>query len=201
MDQDTIAAYNAQASRYDEQTEDFWERFPVNFIDKFSKLAGNNVIDIGCGPGRDALILKKAGRDIICIDASQTMVNICRNKGLTAVVADLLALPFENEQFDSAWAYTSFLHLPKTEILKALKEMKRVVKTTGVFALGMIEGDGEGYVSSEKITLPRYFAYYQQKELEEIIKKADFRITHQVVFEPNKRRYLNYILKNPDSQV
>ena len=76
MDQQTIDTYNKMAQEYEDETSSFWDRFPRTFIDAFAAAVNGNVLDIGSGPGRDALILKEKGVDVTCLDASEEMVKI-----------------------------------------------------------------------------------------------------------------------------
>jgi len=69
MDKKTIDTYNELAQEYDDETKDFWERFPRSILDKFIKLAKGSVLDVGSGPGRDGLILQQHGLSVTCIDA------------------------------------------------------------------------------------------------------------------------------------
>ena len=72
----------------------------------------------------------------------------------------------EKETFDGIWAYTSLLHVPKSEIEKPLLEIRRVLKNDGIFGLGMIEGKTEGYRESSGVNMPRWFSFYEKPEIE-----------------------------------
>ena len=91
MDQPTVDAYNAHAKNYDDDTIDFWEKFPVTFFDRFIELSNGSVLDVGSGPGRDGLVFQQAGLDVTCLDASQAMVDLSTERGLKSVYGDLLA--------------------------------------------------------------------------------------------------------------
>ena len=197
MDQKTIDTYNKMATEYDNTTFDFWKYFPKTIISNFTELInkGGVIIDVGSGPGRDGLILKDKGYEIICLDASEVMVKICIEKGLHAVVGDFLDLPFNDSEFDGVWAYTSLLHVEKNKITKALNEIHRVLKNDGVFVLGMIEGDTEEYKTTSGIDKPRYFAFYTKDELENLLKEAGFEILYFEEFKPRSKNYLNFISK------
>ena len=194
MDKITIDTYNKSATDYENETKDFWDRFPSTIIDHFEKSCKKGkVLDIGSGPGRDALLLKERGFDVVCLDASDKMVELCKQKDLEAVVGDYMHIPFSEASFDGVWAYTSLLHIAKKDLDKALIEIKRVLKPGGIFGLGMIEGEQELYRHSSGIHLPRYFAFYTEKELEEILRKHGFKMVYFETFKPASRRYLNYI--------
>ncbi len=197
MDQKTIDTYNKMALDYDTETVDFWDRFPRTIINNFKNSIEKNgkILDVGSGPGRDGLILKNEGFDITCLDASETMVKICLEKGLKAILGDFLKLPFGNSEFDGVWAYTSLLHIEKNKIKLALNEIKRVLKKDGIFALGMIDGEVEEYRISSGVDKPRYFAFYKREELENILKESGFQILYFEQFKPGSKNYLNFISK------
>jgi len=195
MDQKTIDTYNQLAKEYDEETADFWERFPRTIIDNFLDLTKGRVLDIGSGPGRDGLILKKAGLDVVCLDASGEMIKLSSQKGLESVLGDFCDLPFEEKVFDGVWSYTTLLHIPKLEVEKPLKEINRVLKPGGTFGLGLIEGDMELYRESSGVGMPRWFSFYTKEEVENLLDKNGFEVVHFEQFKPKSKNYLNLISK------
>jgi ubiquinone/menaquinone biosynthesis C-methylase UbiE len=130
-----------------------------------------------------------------CLDASEAMVKICQDKGLHALQGDLLNLPFAQESFAGAWAYTSLLHVPKHDFPKARQEIFRVLQPGGVLGLGLIEGDTEEYRTSEKVPAPRLFSYFTMNEVLKHLENTDFSIIFQEQFQPNRRKYLHVIAK------
>lgn len=195
MDKKTIEAYNRLALKYDEETEDFWERFPRTFLDKFVEVARGEVLDIGSGPGRDGKILQESGLRVTCLDASEAMVRISSERGLKSVLGDFQYLPFTDEQFDAVWAYTSLLHVPKSQVGQALREIRRVMKPGGLLGVGMIEGTAEEYRETEKVPLPRWFSFYTKQEVEELLQQYQFTVLYFEVFKPRTRDYLNFVAK------
>ncbi|MFA5996511.1 MAG: class I SAM-dependent methyltransferase [Candidatus Paceibacterota bacterium] len=195
MDQTTIDTYNRMADEYDEETTDFWEKFPRTFLDQFIATSGVRILDIGSGPGRDGLLLQKAGKDVTCLDASEEMVRISSNHGLTSVVGDFMHLPFPDASFDGVWAYTSLLHVAKTDIGVALGEIKRVLNEGGIFGLGLIEGEGELYRQSSGMSLPRLFSYYSKEEVENVVRGYGFELVYFEAFKPGSKKYLNFIFR------
>ncbi len=195
MDPQTIATYNELAYRYDEQTKKFWEAFPTDFLDQFAAEAHGKVLNIGSGPGRDAELLRDRRLDVICLDASSVMVQLTRERGFSSVQGDLLELPFADATFDGVWAYTSLLHITKTQIDQALDEIKRVLKPASVIGLGMIEGNDEKYVEDKFVTKPRLFSYFTRSELEKLLKAHGFGVTYFEVFIPKRFTYLHFVAK------
>jgi ubiquinone/menaquinone biosynthesis C-methylase UbiE len=198
MDEKTIQTYNKMSLEYDEETKDFWSRFPDTIIIKFVLELGkeSKVLDLGSGPGRDGLILKNNGLEIVCLDASEEMVKLCEEKGLKAVKGDLLDIPFKDNSFNGVWSYTSLLHIKKNQISKAIIEIKRVLRPGGILGLGLIEGEGELYRESSGVNMPRWFAFYTREELENIFSENNLEIVYFEEFKPGSKNYLNYILRN-----
>lgn len=194
MDAKTIETYNQLAREYDEETVDFWERFPRTFIDSFAAAVGKgSILDVGSGPGRDGLLLTEAGLDVTCLDASEAMVALSSARGLRSVQGDFLALPFQDESFGGVWAYTSLLHVPKAEIAKALSEIGRVLAPDGVFGLGMIEGADELYRESSGVGQPRLFSFYSKDELESLLRAHGFEPFYFDTFQPRSKNYLHFL--------
>lgn len=193
MDPQTINTYNKMADKYDEETVDFWDLFPQTFINKFAEFSGDKIIDIGSGPGRDALLLQKAGKDVTCLDASEAMVKISSEKGFDSILASFDNLPFKDESFDGVWSYTALLHVPKKSVNISLKEIFRVLKPSGVFALGLIEGDFDGYRESSGVNMPRWFSFYEKDEVERLCRGCGFELVYFETFKPHSRNYLNFI--------
>lgn len=193
MDIQTINTYNKLAIDYDNETVDFWDRFPKTIFDKFIELTNGRVLGVGSGPGRDGLILKNAGLDVVCIDASEEMVKLSMKRGLNSIVGDFNNLPFKDRNFDGVWAYTSLLHVPKAEVGKAFSEISRVLKDGGILGLGLIEGDTELYRESSGMGQKRWFSFYKKEEIENLLKQYGFEILYFEEFKPSSKNYLNYI--------
>lgn len=195
MDEQTIDTYNKMAKEYDNETVDFWDRFPRTFLDKFVELSGNKIVNVGSGPGRDGLLLKQAGKEVVCVDASEAMIKLSSERGLESVLAGFDKLPFEDQSFDGVWSYTALLHIPKKSISTPLKEISRILKPYGIFALGLIEGNTEEYKESSGVDMPRWFSFYKKDEVENICNEHGFELVYFETFKPRSKNYLNFIFR------
>ena len=193
MDTKTIDTYNKLAREYDDETLGFWDSFPRTFVDHFVAEVRGRVLDVGSGPGRDGLLLKNAGLDVVCLDASSSMVELSTGRGLVSVIGDFLELPFEEKSFDGVWAYTSLLHVSKQDFKKAVAEIKRVLQEGGRLGLGLIEGEGEVYRENMGEGNARLFSYFKKEEVEEILKTEGFEVVYFETITPGSRRYLQFI--------
>lgn len=70
------------------------------------------LLEVGCGAGRDGLILSESGCAYTGIDLSPVAVQTCRDKGLNAVEASAIDLPFGHNSFNAAWSMSTLMHLP-----------------------------------------------------------------------------------------
>jgi ubiquinone/menaquinone biosynthesis C-methylase UbiE len=164
------------------------------FFKFMEKLPGKKVIDLGSGPGRDALLFRKEGLHPVCVDISIDMVKICKENGLEAIRMDIEDLDFENSSFDGVWAYTSLVHIPKKRIYNTLARIREILKPGGMFFVGMVGGDSEiQYQSKDKPKIKRFFALYQDEEFEKILSEYFTVICSKIFSTPKGEKYLNYL--------
>lgn len=134
--------YNENALSYYNESQ----LFNMNKIcDDFLKIAdlpsGAKILDAGCGSGRDSLYFIDKGYKVLSIDASEKLIEICKDKhNLNAEVQDLTKLTYYKE-FDAVWCCATLLHLPEIEFDMALGNLSDSLKE-----------DGTLYFSIKKIT-------------------------------------------------
>ena len=123
MMQGTLA-YDKIATRF----ADRW--FDLRLEENMARFAGRlgpgaRVLDVGCGPGRDAAWLAEQGYDAGGVDLSIRMLRQGQARGVTAplIQADMRHLPFRRGSFQGLWACASLLHLPKEQAGDALLEL------------------------------------------------------------------------------
>lgn len=88
------------------------------------------VLDAGCGNGKN-MTIREDIRWLGC-DTSESLLNICKQKGLTVVNANIKALPFPDNQFDAiiCIAVIHHIYLEKDRLI-AVNELIRVLKPGG----------------------------------------------------------------------
>lgn len=116
---------------YLELLEAFMKRLPEK----------GRVLDAGCGPGRDAQILSDRGFNVTGIDLSEEMIDEAKDRDAEFHVMDVRDLEFEDEAFDAVLANQLLIFFTGRERREALEELSRVLKSGGVFFLGLKEGE------------------------------------------------------------
>ena len=96
---------------------------------------GDRVLDAACGTGDLAIIAAKAGGVVTGLDFSERMLDRARRKApeLKWVRGDLLALPFEDESFDSATVGFGVRNV--ADLAAGIEELRRVLRPGGRLAI------------------------------------------------------------------
>lgn len=172
-------ATNSTAARYEQIADDYNTRHrSFKFLAAHERLRAvlpppAHVLEIGCGPGNDAAMLRAAGYTVIALDPAQAMLRLAQSSGASRVQADGRALPIATGSVDAVWASASLLHLPRLELVIALCEIRRVLRSDGMFYASLKRGAGEE--SSDG----RWFAFYQPLEVARAITGAGFTLLEQ----------------------
>lgn len=103
---------------------------------KYSKFMPKTILDGGCGTGGHAVSLAKRGYNVTGIDASQTMINIAKEKARkNGVDIDFYVMSLQelnlNEKFDAVIAMFAVInYLTKNEDLKnAFINLRKVLRS------------------------------------------------------------------------
>jgi len=89
------------------------------------------VLDAGCGTGFNLLALSRLGA-AVGIDLAPEALAFCRERGVRALRASLLALPFPEGTFDAVTSFDVIYHAWVADDRAAVAEMARVVRPGGL---------------------------------------------------------------------
>jgi len=169
-DSETIAVYDSRAADYAAMTPSGAENMQLNrFIAALNK--GDNVLDLGCGPGAAAARMRDAGLSVIAMDASPAMVKLAKEQfDLTVKQATFDEIEGLHI-YDGIWASFSLLHAKKSDFPRYLSALHRSLRPNGYFYIGMKLGTGE-----HRDDIGRFYAYYNEDELTSHLEKAGFKI-------------------------
>jgi ubiquinone/menaquinone biosynthesis C-methylase UbiE len=178
---DTIEWYNANAEDYAEKSQ---TASSVEAIEDFVEhlKSGDLVLDAGCGAGRDSNRLTQAGLKTIGIDISSGLITQAKKRfpELEFREGSFLELEFQDSKFNGIWAHASLVHLETEEDSeRAIQEFSRVLKKNGILHLLVRAQVGENkteVVSDSVSGHDRFFRYYSNEEIQQLLTKYDFTV-------------------------
>ncbi|GAA4391922.1 hypothetical protein GCM10023153_10390 [Ornithinibacter aureus] len=137
------------------------------FVQGLRAVRAQLVLEVGCGAGRDGVILRQSGCAYVGVDFSPVAVRTCRDRKLNAVVASATEVPFADDSFDAAWSMSTLMHLPGDGFSKAIRELGRVVRCGGVVEIGVW-----GHFRNREWTSPdgRYFIHRSDDQVQSDVK-------------------------------
>lgn len=165
----------------DRKTLDFYDNAAARYADRFARsrpdrdLAafmealprGARVLDLGCGPGNTAAMLRDEGFVVDAVDASAGMARLAKERfGIEVAVKGFSDID-ATHLYEGIWANFSLLHAPRAEMPGHLARLRRALKPGGLLHLGLKLGSGEG-----RDHLGRFYTYYEETELEGLLSRA-----------------------------
>jgi SAM-dependent methyltransferase len=144
---DTQSSYDQVADEYVTRIFDELQHKPLDrqLLDRFAAAVrdAGPCCDVGCGPGHVARYLHERGIPISGIDLSQGMVERARRltPGVKFEQGDMLALDVVDGTWAGIAALYSIIHIPPTELVRALQELRRVLRPGGMLLLAFHIGD------------------------------------------------------------
>lgn len=178
----TLAAYEARAETYREQTSAPLDPQALEFLADVDRLAPpGTVLEIGSGHGRDALALEAIGRTVRRTDATRAFVEMMRADGHDAEVLDVLRDDLEGP-YAAVLAEAVFLHFTPAELRLVLAKVRDALEPGGLLAFTVKRGDGAEW-SEHKLGVPRYFQYWQPEGLRRLVGDSGFEVVSLTVDE------------------
>jgi len=194
---ETKNTYDKYAKEFEQKSKFYIVKYMEKDFRLFLKsLKWDNILDIWSWPWRDSVKFKENWLKPICIDISDSMVELCKQKWLEAYQMDLEKLIFENNSFDWIWAHTSIVHIPKSKIENVLNKISEILKKDWIFYIWMKEWTFEWFKKWFNSDNRRYFSYYTREEMEKLL-SCNFDIIHfSRVETPSWKNYINFLYKN-----
>lgn len=161
-DLDRIAA--STLSHYDGRAEDFWAATRDHDVSQnIAALLGAieapppfEVLDFGCGPGRDLLAFRRLGHLAVGLEGAPRLAEMARAySGCEVLQQSFLALDLPPGRFDGVFANAALFHVPTQELPRVLRELHATLKPGGALFSSNPRGEGqEGWSGS------RYSAFH-----------------------------------------
>ena len=140
---------------YDRSAEDFWSGtrnhdVSQNHAALLAAIEGDppyTILDLGCGPGRDLRHFRSLGHEAIGLDGSEEFVAMARRyAGCEVLHQDFLAMDLPDCRFDGIFANAALFHVPRQELSRVLRQLRRSLKPGGVlFSSNPWGNDDEGW--------------------------------------------------------
>ncbi|MCD4746141.1 MAG: class I SAM-dependent methyltransferase [Bacteroidales bacterium] len=177
----TIRSYDNYAQEY---SDNIAKLAPIEKLVEFCNLLVHNaeILDLGCGSGRDSKIFIEKGYNVTGIDLADNLLKIAKAQVPKAVFSKMdirkLKLGFNDDQFNGIWASASLLHIPKNDIPETLKGLRCILKKDGIMYISLKEGIGEKYEPDLRYGTDafKFWAYFTFNEAKLLIEKAGFKI-------------------------
>jgi ubiquinone/menaquinone biosynthesis C-methylase UbiE len=142
--------WDEYAPFYDWENARTLGRRDVAFWRKVAARSRGDVLELGCGTGRVALPLARAGIDVVGVDRSGQMlaragrraarVNRARHGGVRLVRADIRTLPFADGSFGMVLAPYGILQslLRDRDVSATIASAARVLRRGGLFGIDLV---------------------------------------------------------------
>jgi SAM-dependent methyltransferase len=188
----TQSSYDQVAAEYAEKYKDEmdYKPFDRDCLDRLAREVGKlgPICDLGCGPGQIARYLHRQGVEALGVDLSPRMVAEAQrlNPEVAFHQGDMLRLPDADNSWGGIAAFYCIIHIPRPQVVDALREMKRVLKPGGVLLVTFHIGEEIKHVEEwweKPVNLD--FAFYKPHEMEAWLKEAGYELVETLVREPN----------------
>jgi len=135
------------------------------------------VLDLGCGTGRHCIYLAKHGLSVVGLDVSKSALRIAnkwaQKEKLTNAMfiqAAMSDLPFRDECFGAVVSISVIHHGFKRDILKTVDEIRRILKTNGLFLFNLASVNDPRYGTGQKVECNTFqiLEAFEDKRFEEL---------------------------------
>ena len=210
---DTQTSYDRIAEEYVRHIYNELDGKPLDraLLERFAeRLRGRGIVcDMGCGPGHVARYLAGRGLDVIGVDLSAGMVAqaVALNPGIPFHVGDMLALDVPEGAWAGIVAFYSIIHIPREQVVDALREMRRVLAPGGSLLMAFHIGNETLHVEDmweQPVALD--FAFFESAEMAGYLEQAGFTVEEVIERDPyapdvEHQSHRAYILSSKASQV
>lgn len=168
---------------YDQIADDYLDKHRdrtgyLQDFETFSNLleAPAIVLDIGSGPGIEAVRLKQKGFEVVCVDLSLSMLTVAAAEfPALRVQADMRSLPFA-PVVGGIWAAASLHHLERHHMPNTLKGFSGALIAGGILYICVKQGTGTKWDNRYGESAPRFFTFWEGGDLAELLREVGFEI-------------------------
>lgn len=172
----TLAHYDQNAQGFWEGTRDHDVSQNINvMLEHIKAPAPLELLDFGCGPGRDLMHLKALGHHVTGLEGSAQLAALARtHSGCQVLEQNFLNLDLPSARFDGVFANAVLFHIPSQALPGVLWELHLTLKPGGVLFCSNPHGDGQEGWNGE-----RYGAFHNWQSWRNYLTAANFiELTH-----------------------
>jgi SAM-dependent methyltransferase len=142
-----------------------------------------DILDFGCGPGRDLLQFKLLGHRPVGLDGCENFCRMAREySGCEVWQQSFLHLDLPEQRFDGIFANASLFHVPSAELPRVLKELHAALRESGVLFMSNPRGNAEGWSGD------RYGHYMEFDTAHAFLQEAGFAVVDHYYRPPGQPR-------------
>jgi SAM-dependent methyltransferase len=137
---------------YDRRAQAFWDGTRDHdvsqnisaLLDHIQAPPPFQLLDFGCGPGRDLDAFTALGHRATGLEGSPALAALARaNSGCEVLEQNFLALNLPANHFDGVFANAALFHVPSQELPRVLRNLHAALKAGGVLFASNPHGHGE----------------------------------------------------------
>lgn len=168
--------------------DDFWKNGQLRIqklLDVFlynKQLKNMSILEIGCGVGRLLIPLSSIFKEVVGVDISNNMLEICKKnirniKNCKVYQNSGSELKkFNDASFDFCLAHTIFHHIPeKNVVIKYIQEVYRILRDKGIFIFNVLTPKDKEY-KHNKSPNTQFGVTFSENEIVEIARNTNFEI-------------------------
>ena len=143
----TLRHYDSNALSFRQGTKDHdvTQNYQA-FLSQFPVTRKLDILDFGCGPGRDLSFFKTLGHRPVGLDGCEAFCNMAReNTGCQILHQQFLKLALLDQWFDGVFANASLFHVPSQELPRVLQELHTALRSGGILFSSNPRGNNEGW--------------------------------------------------------
>ncbi len=168
----TIGHYNknAEAYWYGTKDHDVTQNYAA-FLAPFPKEKILDILDFGCGPGRDLKYFLSLGHRPVGLDGSEVFCSMAHQyTGCQILQQTFLNLDLPSQSFDGIFANASLFHVPSQELPRVLFDLYTALRPGGIIFSSNPRGNDEGWSGQ------RYGHYMQLDASMLFLEEAGFEV-------------------------
>lgn len=190
----SVKFYNDNADNFFNDTINADMSSTYNIFEENLSSIDGEILDLGCGSGRDSKHFIEKGYKVTALDLSPVLaIKASKYIGQDVIIADMKDLNYDNK-FIGIWACASLLHLTEKEILETLNRCHKALKNGGVIYASFKYGE-KNYEKNG-----RDFTCFTKDKFLNLIKDLEF--YYRATFETSdvrsgreNEKWINVILK------